>query len=87
MNAIRDVTTELAGSVMGFPVFWSQPSTSATDARGCACLWTAHAPATWAAASDVPASLAKPPSGTDEVMSEPGASRDRSEALFEEAST
>ena len=47
----------------------------------------ANAPATCGAAIDVPAKVANPPPGTDEVIHWPGASNERNEALLENDDT
>jgi hypothetical protein len=44
----------------------------------------AQAPVTWGVAWEVPLKKAKPPPGTEELMKDPGASRERKEAEFEE---
>ena len=54
---------------------------------GDSCLNRAIAPDTCAAATEVPEPPSTPPPGTDEVMSLPGASRFRNDALLENWAT
>jgi hypothetical protein len=74
-------------SVTGTPVAGSTVSSSSTVWVGAAWRRIANAPATGGAAIDVPSKVAKPAGGTDDVIGEPGASRDRKGATFENAHT
>lgn len=65
------------------PEFWSAPSTWDTVAAGLRDRRTAQAPATCGVAMEVPRIDPKPAPGTDEVITEPGASRLRNGAVFE----
>jgi hypothetical protein len=58
-----------------------------TEAEGVFCLRSAHAPATCGAAMEVPSKTANPPPGTEELMLDPGARRDKKEAELENHET
>jgi len=70
---------------MSFPVLTNAVRLSLTLAKGFWDLSIAQAPATCGAAMDVPSKAAKPPPGTDEVMSTPGARRLKIGALLEKS--
>src|SRR5262245_22168066 len=70
-------------SVIGRPVCCNVVRTWLTVAPGVACCRIAHAPATCGAAMEVPSSTSKPPPGTEELIDEPGANRDRKDATLE----
>ena len=74
-------------SVIRIPVSLRAWRTSSTLAVGAACLRIAQAPVTCGAAIDVPLAIAKSPPGNDEMMSAPGANRDRKGATFEKSAT
>ena len=72
-------------SVIVSPVLARARRISSTLAAGTACFRIAHAPATWGAAIDVPLATANWPPGYDEMISSPGASRDKKGAAFEKS--
>src|SRR4030095_11189129 len=84
---IRDLVKPFRGSVMRTPVFCSAVSTSVTVADGLACFSTAHVPATWGVAIEVPAMLANKSPGIEERIQRQGASSERNEALLEKLET
>jgi hypothetical protein len=74
-------------SAIGAPVSLSAARIWSTLAVGLRPFRIAHAPATWGAANEVPLSDANPPPGTEETIDEPGASRLRKDAAFENDTT
>src|SRR5262245_9942894 len=84
---MRGLVSPFLGSGMGCPVLTNAVRLSLTLAEGFWDLRIAQAPATCGAAMDVPSKAAKPPPGTDEVMTPPGARRLRIGALLEKFAT
>src|SRR2546426_414359 len=79
----RVVPVPARGSVIIVPVPVRASRIESTLAAGAACLSTAHVPATCGDAIDVPLANSNPPPGNDEMISSPGANRDRKGATFE----
>ena len=74
-------------SSISTPVLISAASTSSTEAEGFLDLSTAHAPAVWGAAIEVPLKKAYASPGREELMDDPGARSEMKEAMFEKLET
>ena len=76
-------TPEVRVSSISTPVLVNAASTSLTEAAGFFDLSTAQAPAVCGAAIDVPLKKAYRSPGMEELMDDPGATKERNEATLE----
>ena len=86
-NRMRGFVMLFRWSVTGTPLSVNAARMTSTLASGALDFKTAHAPLTNGADMEVPLSVRKRSSGTDELMVTPGANSERKEALLEKGVT
>ena len=87
MRGIPATVPPLRVSLIEMPLIVSADSTASTDAPGSFDFRTAQAPVTWGADIEVPLFEAYRSPGMDELIDDPGASREMKEAIFEKEDT